>query len=175
MDDARREVVRVLSQARPERRIPPDMVVTPIFGGRGFAVGQKLCVVLMSFADEARPIYDDHIRKVVVEQCGLECRRADDVFKAGQSMEQAWEQMNRARLIVADVSGRNPNVFYDLGIAHTLGKPVILITQREDDVPFDLRHLRFIQYEYTPRGCQELERNLREAIEAVVRPRASEG
>ena len=172
LDDARREVVRVLSQARPERRIPPDMVVSPIFGGRGLPVGHKLCVVLMSFADEARPIYDDHVRKVVVEQCGLECRRADDVFKAGQAMEQVWEQMNRARVIVADVSGRNPNVFYELGIAHTLGKLVILITRSEDDVPFDLRHLGFIQYEYTPRGCQELERKLREAIEAVIGPRS---
>jgi hypothetical protein len=168
LDDARTQVVRVLSQARPQRRIPPDMVVSPIFGGRGFPVGQKLCVVLMSFADEARPIYDDHIRKVVVEQCGLECRRADDVFKPGQTIEQAWELMNRARLIVADVSGRNPNVFYELGVAHTLGKPVILITQCEDDVPFDLRHLGFIQYEYTPRGYQEFERKLREAIQAVV-------
>jgi nucleoside 2-deoxyribosyltransferase len=168
LGDARREVVRVLSQARPQRRIPPDMVVSPIFGGRGFPVGQELCVVLMSFADEARPIYDDHIRKVVVEQCGLECRRADDVFKAGQTMESVWEQMNRARVIVADVSGRNPNVFYELGIAHTLGKPVILITRSEDDVPFDLRHLRFVEYEYTPQGCQELERKLREAIQAVV-------
>ena|GEM_PF-1664297 len=174
-DDARTQVVRVLSQARPERRIPPDMVVSPIFEGRGFPVAQKLCVVLMSFADEARPIYDDRIRKVVVEQCGLECRRADDVFKPGQSMEQVWELINRARLIVADVSGRNPNVFYELGIAHTLGKPVILITRSEDDVPFDLRHLRFIQYKYTPRGCQGLERKLREAIEAAVGPRASEG
>jgi hypothetical protein len=150
-----------------QRSTSRHMSVTPIFGGRGFALDSELCFVLMPFAEELRPIYDDHISKVV-GQCGLKCIRADNVFGPGQIMEQIWEQMNSATLIIADVSGKNPNVFYELGIAHTLGKPVILITRSEDDVPFDLRHLRFIQYEYTPRGCQELERKLREAIQTIV-------
>ena len=48
--------------------------------------------------------------------------------------------------MIADCTGRNPNVFYEIGIAHTLGRDVILITQNEADVPFDLRHLRYVQY-----------------------------
>ena len=130
-------------------------------------VDDKLCFVLMPFAEEHRPVYDDHIKKVA-EQCGLHCVRADEVFGPGQMMEQIWELMNRAGLLIADVTGKNPNVFYELGVAHTLGKPVILITRAEEDVPFDLRHFRYILYEYTPRGCQRLEEALSNAIGAVL-------
>ena len=146
------------------------MSVAPIFGGRGFVVDDLLCFVLMPFADELGPVYKDHIKEVV-EQCGLQCVRADDVFEPGQIMEQIWGLMNRAKLVIVDLTGKNPNVFYELGVVHTLGKPVILMTQSEDDVPFDVRHLRHILYEYTPQGCRELERKLREAIQEVVGPR----
>jgi formylglycine-generating enzyme required for sulfatase activity len=56
------------------------------------------------------------------------------------------QNIQRARFIVADVTGKDPNVFYELGIAHILGKPVILITQRPEDVPFDLRAMFYIYY-----------------------------
>jgi len=143
------------------------MSVAPIFGDRGFVLDDQLCFVLMPFADELGPIYEDHIKNAV-EQCGLRCVRADDVFEPGQIMEQIWGLINRAKLVIVDLTGKNPNVFYELGIVHTLGKPVILVTQSEDDVPFDLRHHRYILYKYTPRGCRDLERKLGEAIKAVI-------
>ena len=58
------------------------------------------------------------------------------------------------------MTGRNPNVMYEIGMAHTVGKPVVMITQNREDVPFDLKHYRYIVYEYTPRGCQLLEEKL---------------
>jgi hypothetical protein len=54
--------------------------------------------------------------------------------------------IDRSRVVIADCTGRNPNVFYEIGIAHTLGREVILITQNNADIPFDLRHLRYVQY-----------------------------
>jgi hypothetical protein len=57
-----------------------------------------------------------------------------------------------AKVIIADCTGSNPNAFYKIGLAHTLGKPVILTSQSVRDVPFDLRYLHFISYEYTPQG-----------------------
>lgn len=71
---------------------------------------------------------------------------------------------NRARIVIADLTGKNPNVFYEVGVAHTVGENVILITQRIEDVPFDLRHLRHIQYEYTPRGMIVFEQRLKATI-----------
>lgn len=54
--------------------------------------------------------------------------------------------IDRSLVVVSDCTGRNPNVFYETGIAHTLGREVVLITQNEADIPFDLRHLRFVRY-----------------------------
>ena len=66
------------------------------------------------------------------------------------------------------MTDRNPNVFYETGVAHTVGKEVILITQSMNDVPFDLKHLRCIVYDYTPRGIQFLESNLKNTIDQIM-------
>jgi len=75
-------------------------------------------------------------------------------------MADIWEAICAARIIVADCTGRNPNVFYEAGLAHTVGKPVVLLTQNKDDIPFDLRHIRYIDYEFTPRGMAIFEERL---------------
>jgi nucleoside 2-deoxyribosyltransferase len=80
-------------------------------------------------------------------------------------MQSVWQSINEARVVVAELTGRNPNVFYELGIAHTLGKPVIMIAQAIEDVPFDLRHLRCILYTYKPDMITKFE----EALEKTVR------
>jgi hypothetical protein len=105
---------------------------------------------LMPFIAELKPIYDDHI-KVICNKLGLSCQRADDLIRVGQIMKDVWSAIFLADWRIADCTGRNPNVFYEMGIAHTLGKQVILITQNEDDVPFDIRHIRYLKYEFTPR------------------------
>jgi hypothetical protein len=73
-----------------------------------------------------------------------------------------------ARLIVADCTDRNPNVFYEIGLAHTIGKPTILLTQKSEDVPFDLRHWRHIAYQLTPRGMKEFETKFKETVQTVL-------
>lgn len=54
--------------------------------------------------------------------------------------------IDRSRVVVCDCTGRNPNVFYEAGIAHTLGREVILVTQADHDIPFDRRHFRYVRY-----------------------------
>lgn len=76
----------------------------------------------------------------------LNCQRADDIWQHHEVMRDVVALIDRSRIVVCDCSGRNPNVFYETGIAHTLGRDVILITQNESDIPFDLRHLRYINY-----------------------------
>ncbi len=85
-----------------------------------------------------------------------ECRRADEIFEPTQVVNIIWEQILRSNLIISDLTGKNANVFYELGYAHALGKDTILITQSIDDIPFDLRHLRCIQYSKTTKGYQKL-------------------
>ena len=62
-------------------------------------------------------------------------------------IDQIWRGINKAKVLVAELTTKNPNVFYELGLAHALRKPVILISSNQDDVPFDLRHIRVILYD----------------------------
>jgi hypothetical protein len=141
--------------------------MNPMFKGRDFLLQANLCFVLMPFEQEMQPIYDDHVKKVVI-RLGLKCQRADDIFGPTQIIEDIWENINRARILIADLTGKNPNVFYEVGVAHTVGKDVLLITQNIEDVPFDLRHLRHIKYEYTPRGMDLFEEKLTATILNVL-------
>ena len=84
------------------------------------------------------------------------------------SVDEIWALIIRSRFIVADCTGRNPNVFYEIGIAHTIGKPVIAITQSTTDVPFDLTHRRYIEYEMTPRGMAKFEDSLARTLSDLM-------
>jgi hypothetical protein len=101
---------------------------------------------MMPFSDQFDSVYRVLI-KPVIERFGLTVVRADELFAAGTIMEQIRVGIQQSRLCVADISGRNPNVLYELGIAHSLGKPTILLTQSLDDVAFDVAALRIIVYE----------------------------
>jgi hypothetical protein len=105
----------------------------------------NLCFVMMAFRPETGQLYRSLIRPAV-ERFGLTSLRADEIAAPGSITEQIRVAIQQSRLCVADVSGRNPNVLYEVGIAHTLGKPTVLLTQSLDDVPFDLRVIRHIQY-----------------------------
>src|ERR1043166_4270305 len=79
----------------------------------------------------------------IAEAVGLRCRRADDIWENPAVIQDVVSLIDRSRAVICDCTGRNPNVFYEIGIAHTLGRKVILITQNPADIPFDLRHLRY--------------------------------
>jgi hypothetical protein len=147
---------------------PTDaMMIAPLFGKPDVHIPGKDIFVLMPFSADLRPIYADHIIRVANE-LGLSVARADDFYTTHEIMRDVWLGISTCKLLVADCTGRNPNVFYEIGIAHTIGKPVVLITQALEDIPFDLRHRRVIEYKYTPRGVVELERQLTETIKSTL-------
>ena len=74
-------------------------------------------------------------------------RADDDIFATGKIIDQVWEGITKSRVLVAELTGRNPNVFYELGLAHALNKPVVLVSSNQTDVPFDLKHIRVIYYD----------------------------
>jgi guanylate kinase len=137
--------------------LPPFQMTAAVQKGGG-------CFVLMPFADELRPVYEDHIVPTC-KKLGITVARADQIFSTNPVMHDVREAVTSARYVIADLTHLNPNVFYEVGICHALGKDVILITQdRDDQIPFDLRHIRRIHYEYTPRGMQALEEALKQTI-----------
>lgn len=138
-----------------------------IFGGGEFTMDSNLCFVLMPLDEEMHFIYEDHIR-IVVESEDVSCLRADEIAGTNMITWDIWEKINRSRFLIADLTGKNPNVFYEVGVAHALGKEVILLTQTMDDVPFDLKSLRCIIYSRTPRGMKKMESKLRETIKKII-------
>ncbi len=105
------------------------------------------CFVMMPFAKPHGGYYSS-IYAPAIEKAGLTPVRADsDIFGTGKVMDQIWSGINTARILVAELTTKNPNVFYELGLAHALKKPVVLVSANEDDVPFDLNHIRVIYYD----------------------------
>lgn len=80
------------------------------------------------------------------EEAGLKCQRADEIWDHDEIIQDVFSLIYRSRIVVCDFTNKNPNVFYEAGIAHTLGKPVIPITQDLNEMPFDLRHRRALEY-----------------------------
>lgn len=126
------------------------------------------CFIVMPFGDvDLQVVYEDFV-KPTIEHVGLECERGDDVFGSNVIMDDILKSIESADLVLADLSRRNANVFYEVGICHALHKPVLLLAQSIDDVPFDLRHRRVLLYEYSARGCKRLEKALPDNIHAVL-------
>lgn len=137
-----------------------------LFKKTRFSVDPNLCFVLMPFSKEFTDLYEDVIRPTLAN-LGFTPLRADEVFSTGVIIDDIWESINTARFLIADVTDRNPNVFYELGIAHALGKNVIIITRSITDIPFDTRHIRHLVYSFTPRGAKKLEDDLRKTIQSL--------
>jgi hypothetical protein len=131
-----------------------------------YPVRKDLCFVLMPFRQELDQLYQDVI-KPAVESQGLRCVRSDEIYSVRPIMEDIWEHIQQSNIIIAELTGRNPNVFYELGLSHAIKRKTILITQTMDDVPFDLRHYRCIVYSNTYRGAKDLEDKLISTIKAV--------
>jgi len=107
----------------------------------------KQAFVLMPFCDPYDRYYPA-VYKPGLEAAGYIVKRGDDLSLPQPIIRDIQGSIVDADLILSDLSGRNPNVFYELGLAHAIGKPVILVCDKIDDVPFDLRHIRVITYDY---------------------------
>lgn len=130
-------------------------------------INEKLCFIIMPFTDKLNPIYESII-KPVIKDLKLECLRADEIFTSKPIVEDIWYNVKRDRFLIADLTDRNPNVFYELGLAHALNKEVILLTQDINDVPFDLRHFRIIVYQNSISGADKLKSTLKDFINEQI-------
>lgn len=138
--------------------------------GRSPAAPKETCFVMSPFGGW----YDQYYAEIfspAISDAGLEPCRADDLYRPSAIVHDIWEYVKSARVMLADLTEKNPNVFYELGLAHALDKPVVLLARTMEDVPFDLRALRVITYEIAAPNWGEILRAsvstaLREVIEA---------
>lgn len=126
------------------------------------------CFTIMPFGDWFDDYYND-VYKCAIEESGLRPLRADDLYRPSAIVNDIWELTKRAKVVLADLTGKNPNVFYELGLAHALGKPAVLVTQSIADVPFDLRALRVIEYDKNdPTWGIVLKENIKTSLAEVL-------
>jgi len=126
------------------------------------------CFVMMPFGGRFKVLYTE-VYLAAIEDAGLHPVRGDDMANPGAIVHQIWAQTRDAKIVVADLSEGNPNVFYELGLAHALGKPAILTADRTDDLPFDVRHLRTLGYDKDhPSWGAKLRTQLTKAIQETL-------
>jgi hypothetical protein len=140
------------------------LAVTPFFGKPPpKRQDQPDIFVIMPFTPDYDVIYRDHVRKVA-KKLGRSIMRGDERLDSGEIMKQIWGDMFYAKVILAECTELNANVFYELGIIHTLGKPFVMIRRAGTNPPFDIAGLKWFAYEYTPPGMTDFERRLAEVL-----------
>lgn len=149
------DLFRVLLRHRETNRFVPRVFQLP-----ARPVVQDLVGAMMPFGAQFVQVHATLTR--AVEQANMRLSRVDDLWKNDTIIQDVVDLIATSRVVICDLSGKNANVLYETGIAHTLGKDVILITQNMDDVPFDLRHYRVITYHDNDEG----RRGLAEAVAA---------
>jgi formylglycine-generating enzyme required for sulfatase activity len=125
---------------------------------------RPLCFVLMPFKEVPYAVYRDAIRPVC-EAAGYECKRADDHKGPYNIHRIIIELLFKSDVIIADLSKWNPNVFYEMGVAHAIGNKTIMIIQEGQELPFDIKNYNCIFYENTPARLEKLKQDILECLE----------
>lgn len=127
------------------------------------------CFVMMPFGQWYDRYYQD-VYVPAIKDAGFEPVRADELFSTGSVVEQIWEQIEKSKVLLAELTDKNANVFYELGLAHAAKKPVVFTSGQLEDVPFDLRHLRVIVYEVRePKWADKLQRQITDYLRNAAR------
>jgi len=127
-----------------------------------------MCFVVMQFTDEFNSLYQEVI-KPTCEEFGYNVVRADDIYTTGSIIEDITRLLRECTIVIADVTPNNPNVFYEVGFAHGLGKPTILLSDRKRDrLPFDVSGFRTLFYDNTIGGKTAIEERLRKHLQAIL-------
>ena len=124
------------------------------------------CFVIMPFAVDFKNQWELAVAPAIVDAGLVPLRGDDSSLAAGIIMSDVTRLIYESTLIVADLSGKNPNAMYELGLAHSAQKPAVMIAQNDADVPFDLSHVRYLKYEV--RDLSGLRRNLTERLKAML-------
>lgn len=155
------DLYRVLDQ-EIAARVKPKVFQFPI----SEPFESDLVAVMMPFNAGFTLVYES--MKAGVEAAGMRCLRADDIWERDHILDDVLSLIWRARVVIADLSGKNPNVFYEAGIAHTLGRDTILVAQSMDDIPFDLQGIRALKYLNNGEGRDALTKGIASRLNTIT-------
>jgi hypothetical protein len=130
----------------------------------------RTAFVVMQFTEPFQKLFAEVI-KPVAEECGIKAEKADDVYGPGLIIADVARMLQEADVIIADISAPNENVFYEVGFAHAIRKPTILLAERGKKLPFDVSGFRTLFYENTIAGKSQIEEGLRKHLKAIITDR----
>lgn len=131
----------------------------------------KNAFMIMPFSDNAANQAYEHCIKPVCDEFNLNIRRSDEIFSTNPVYDDIVTEIQNASVIIADLSGRNTNVFYELGISHNLKQKQTIMVTHDDfsDAPFDISHFRILQYKDSIEGAGNFKQELRKTLKIVLR------
>jgi hypothetical protein len=130
-----------------------------------YGTAQPVAFVVMPFSSELKFVYG--VIKSMAEAYGMRCERADESFISRPVMDEVKKKIAEADLVFVDFTGRNPNVYYEAGLAEAWKKDWIVMAQASEDMTFDVRHIGSIRYSNTMGADERLREDLKQAIEAL--------
>jgi hypothetical protein len=138
-----------------------------IFGPMAVDDRRPNAFIAMQFSEPYNEVYRDAIQPFV-EEIGYEPMRVDDISRPGIVLNDIWNQLTESSVVIAEVTEANPNVYYEIGAAHSLKKPTILLAQRGTKLPFDIGPHRCIFYDNTIPGRAKLLESLKSSLTSVL-------
>jgi hypothetical protein len=135
--------------------------------------GSKRCFVVSAFGSSEPERREHtqvlkHLVRKVLEPMGYKVERADEIDEAGQITHQVIERLLDDELVIADLTNRNPNVFYELAVRHAARKPVVTLMVEGQELPFDLKDVRTVFYDiHDPDKLESAQEDLSQKVIAI--------
>ena len=129
--------------------------------------GRPRAFIVMQFSSPFNEIYADVIKKSC-EDNGVEAVRADEIYGPGLIIGDVAQEILRSKLIIADITPQNANVFFEVGYGFALNKPTILLAEKATKLPFDVSAFRVLFYEDSIAGKARIEQGLQKHIKAIL-------
>lgn len=144
------------------------MIIEPVFGNIDYSIVPNSIFLIMPFGEKWSNDTFDVIQDIAhATECNLV--RGDNLFEPAVIVDDIWREINKAEIVIADITIHNANVFYEIGIAHTLGKKVILIRQDNgQDAPFDINLWRYYDYNLSPINVKKFKEKMVMLIKKIL-------
>jgi hypothetical protein len=141
----------------------------PIFGEIPPQTQEKFAFVIMPLRNANLMNIYNTVVKPIVESKNLECRISEDYPTNKELMKVIWKAICQSQVVIAELTGFNPNVMYELGISHTVGKETIMIIDENQKFPFNISHINIIHYQNTLGGYPVLRKKLSDTLDNVLK------
>ena len=133
-------------------------------------IERPMAFIVMQFSSPYNEVYSDVIKQLC-EECRIDAVRADEIYGPGIIIKDVIDRIAKSQVVIADISPTNPNVYFEVGYALALGKPIILLAQRrapDSPLPFDLSAFRVLFYDDSIGGKLRLETGLRKHLKQIL-------